>query len=75
MDDVSVILLSLDADTTITKVSCIAVVNADSLCYQAQKRVQAAFDTKGASFVFFVSSMPFIRQVSVLNSPDAKLAW
>ncbi|KAJ3847601.1 hypothetical protein EV368DRAFT_87557 [Lentinula lateritia] len=58
MDDVSVILLSLDADTAITEVSCIAVVSADSLCYQAQKRVQAAFDTKGASFVFFMLDQP-----------------
>ncbi|KAF8823530.1 hypothetical protein HHX47_DHR10000441 [Lentinula edodes] len=58
MDDVSVILLSLDADTAITEVSCIAVVSADSLCYQAQKRLQAAFDTKGASFVFFMLNEP-----------------
>ncbi|KAJ3915165.1 hypothetical protein F5877DRAFT_70108 [Lentinula edodes] len=67
MDDPHVILLSLDADAAITRVSSSVEVSTDFVFQQAQKFVRATLGTEVGGLVFFVLNEPIeINEKSIM---------
>ncbi|KAJ3865690.1 hypothetical protein EV359DRAFT_80267 [Lentinula novae-zelandiae] len=67
MNDPNVILLSLDADAAVTRVSSSVEVSTDSVLQQAQKFVRATLGTEVGGLVFFVLNEPIeINEESIM---------
>ncbi|KAJ3873196.1 hypothetical protein F5051DRAFT_506680 [Lentinula edodes] len=67
MNDPNVILLSLDADAAITRVSSSVEVSTDFVLQQAQKFVRATLGTEVGGLVFFVLNEPIeINEESIM---------